>query len=105
MLNMSKHGEVTGLKWPSGKRMPVGNMGEFKIYPDENCLRYDHEDKPLYTELATTRAVIDEFVRYGKSVAARYKMGIQIEPACRPVSRFPESACQSARFSTTHSSS
>jgi len=71
MLNMSKCGEVTGLKWPSGKRLPVGNMNEFKIYPDENCLRYDDGDRPIYTELATTRAVIDEFVRYGNSVSGQ----------------------------------
>ncbi|MGA7675776.1 MAG: hypothetical protein WCA78_12130 [Rhizomicrobium sp.] len=72
MLNISKRGEVTGIKWPSGSRVPVGNMGQFRIYPEENCLRYGDGDKPIYTDLTTTQAVIDEFVRYGKSVSGTF---------------------------------
>lgn len=83
MLNMSRHGNVTGLKWPSRKRQPVTDMREFRIYPEENCLRYDDGDRPIFAELATTQAAIDEFVRFWKPIAIQEAAQIAFERAER----------------------
>jgi len=71
MLNIGKHGgDVTGVKWPSGQRVSVWlDLGRLIIDPEENCLRRERGDKAAFTELATTKVALDEFVRFGKSVS------------------------------------